>query len=76
MRVERGKEEGLEGVSLDGDCSCEKMGHCFKFSLTFHVELPALIVEAVRDLVPDNPADGAVVHVARPILGEEDALHK
>jgi hypothetical protein len=45
-----------------------------KLCLTVQIELPALIVEAVRDLVPDDPPDGAVVHVPRPIAGEENAL--
>ena len=38
------------------------------------VVLPALVVEAVRDLVADDPADAAVVQVRGPILVEEDAL--
>ena len=43
-------------------------------SLTVQVELSALVVEAVCDLVADDPADGAVVHVTRSIAGEENAL--
>ena len=43
---------------------------------TFHVELPALVVEAVRDLVADDPPDSAVVHVLGPVVGEEYALNQ
>ena len=42
--------------------------------LTFHVKLSTLVVESVCDLVPDDPPDGPVVHVARPVVGEEDSL--
>ena len=42
--------------------------------LTVQIELPALIVKAVGDLVADDPADGAVVHVPRPVAREENAL--
>ena len=38
------------------------------------VELPALVVEAVGDLVPNDPADPAVVHVGRPVVAEKVAL--
>lgn len=38
------------------------------------VELPALVVEPVRDLVADHEPDGAVVHVPRTVAGEERAL--
>ena len=38
------------------------------------VVLPALVVEAVRDLVADDPPDAAVVEVGRPVLVEEDPL--
>ena len=42
--------------------------------LTFKIKLSSLIVETVGDLVADDPSDGAVVHVARPVAREEDAL--
>ena len=38
------------------------------------VKLSSLVVEAVRDLVADDPPDGAVVHVLRTVVGEEYAL--
>ena len=43
---------------------------------TFHVELSALVVEAVRDLVADDPPDSAVVHVLGPVVGDEYALNQ
>ena len=39
------------------------------------IELSALVVEAVGNLVANDVADSAVVHVPRPRGGEEDALH-
>lgn len=38
------------------------------------VELPALVVEPVRDLVPDDEPDGAVVHVPGTVAREERTL--
>ena len=42
---------------------------------TFVVVLAALVVESVRDLVANDPADAAVVHVGGPVSVEEYALH-
>jgi len=38
------------------------------------IELPALIVEAVSNLMANDKADSTVVHVTRPIVAEECAL--
>jgi len=38
------------------------------------VELSALVIESMGDLVTDYEPDGAVVHVPRTIAGEERAL--
>lgn len=38
------------------------------------IEQPALIVETVRDLVPDHVSNPAVVQVVRPVSREEYAL--
>jgi hypothetical protein len=42
--------------------------------VTLLVELPALVVEAVSDLVSNYEANGAVVHVPGAVVGEEDTL--
>ena len=38
------------------------------------VKLPTLVIEAVSNLVPNHPANGAVVHVLGPLAVEEDSL--
>lgn len=38
------------------------------------IELPALVVKAVRYFVANDEADGAVIHVPRSIVAEESAL--
>ena len=38
------------------------------------IKLSALVVKAVCDFVPNNPADGSVVHVLGPVAREEDSL--
>ena len=42
--------------------------------LTFHVKLSALVVEAMRYLVPNHPTDGAVIRVTRPVVREKYTL--
>jgi hypothetical protein len=38
------------------------------------VELPALVVKSMGDLVSNHKADGTIVHVPGAVVGEEDAL--
>ena len=38
------------------------------------IKLSALVVKAVCDFVPNNPANGSVVHVLGPVAREEDSL--
>ncbi len=38
------------------------------------IVLAAFVVETMRDLVADDPADAAVVHISRSLFGKENAL--
>ena len=42
--------------------------------LTIGIIGSALVIKSVSDLVSDDPADAAVVHVGRPVLAEENTL--
>jgi len=42
--------------------------------VTLFVELSALVIKTMGDLVTDYEPNGAVVHVPRTIAGEEHAL--
>jgi hypothetical protein len=44
------------------------------YIFTFVVVLSTLVVESVRDLVSDDPADAAVVHVGRSVRLEKITL--
>jgi hypothetical protein len=46
------------------------------YIFTFVVVLSTLVVESVRDLVSDDPADAAVVHVSRSVRLEKITLKK
>ena len=40
----------------------------------FLVKLSALVIKAMRDLVTNDPADGAVVEIFRTAAAEENSL--